>query len=250
MKRIAIVAIFFSAVLAAASAQQTIKVGYFENQPWVIPQEGKDPTGAAVDFWQTVIAPSMKVKTQWVGPLPMARMLDDLQKGNLDAVLILGKNPEREKLFLYPKTSYLGMRVGLALLKENPLQAVKTTQDLEGMRIGYVQGAMIPDFVKSDKIVIDNISTTNWEQDDFVKMMNKRVDAVMNLNVESLIFQAGKAGYTDKFKFLMLPVQPSLIYTVFTNSARGSSLLKLYEEAVVKDPKAMDSLIKKYIVVK
>ncbi len=248
MKRIFFVLILFAAVIMTAGAQQTIKVGYFENQPWIIPQEGKDPTGAAVDFWQTIIAPAMKIKTVWVGPMPMLRMLDDLSKGNIDAVLILGKNPEREKLFLYPSTPCMYMRAGLALLKDNPLTKIESKEDLAGMRIGYVAGAIIPDIMKSDKITIDNISTANWEQDNFVKMVNKRVDAVGNLNIESLIFQAGKSGYS--FKFLTLPIAPNPIYTVFVNSPKGSELLKLYNEIIVKNTGAIDTLVKKYIIVK
>ncbi len=248
MKRLfLIIAALVMAASAVSAQQQTIRIGYFENQPWVIPQEGKEPTGAAIDFWQTIVAPALKVKVEWIGPIPMLRMLDDLSKGNIDAILILGKNPEREKLYIYPTTPCIYFKAGIAVLKENPLAKVEKQEDLFGMRIGYVAGAIVPDLFKNEKITVDNINTTNWEQDNFVKMVNKRVDAVGNLNIESLIYQAGKGGYADKFKFLTLPMAPNPIYTVFVNSAKGSALAKAYNDVVLKNPNAIETLVKKYL---
>jgi polar amino acid transport system substrate-binding protein len=58
---------------------------------------GKQPTGASVEYREKYIAPKLGVKTEWVGPFPMLRLLKSLEDGEIDAIIVMAKNPDREK---------------------------------------------------------------------------------------------------------------------------------------------------------
>lgn len=186
---------------------------------------------------------------EWLGPTPPLRLFKQLETGDVDAILILGKNPDRQKIYLYPAKPYLRMRPALTFLKDNPRDAIKNQDDLAGLKIGYFQGGVVPDFLKTANVTFDYLTSTNWQQDNFAKLVNKRVDAVFNLNVEALAYEAAQT-YAGKFKFLQLPVPPSEIYTAFAKTDRGAAFLQKYDQVNNKNSTVVDTLIKKYIDVK
>jgi ABC-type amino acid transport substrate-binding protein len=246
MKRFLVVGVLLTAVLAIAGAQQTIRIGFWDNGPFVVGQPGgKAPVGAAVDYWTTTVAPAMNVKVEWVGPTPLLRLLSQLKTGDIDAVLIIGKNPERAQMFLYPSTPSIRFQPGIAVLKDNPLTAIKTQADLNGMTVGTAQGAIVSDFIKNANVTWDNVSTATWIQDGFVKMVNKRIDAVFNLTLAGLQYEASQT-FPGKFKFLPLPVPPADIYTAFAKTEKGAAFLKQFDVINTKKAAVMDKLVQKY----
>jgi ABC-type amino acid transport substrate-binding protein len=245
--RFLVLAILLCTVSVLAGAQQTITVGFWDNGPYVVGQPGgQPPIGSAVDYWNTIVAPAMHVTTRWEGPTPLLRLLKQLQTGEIDAVLIVGKNPEREKLFQFPAVPYLHFQPGVALRKDNPLTTIKSADDVSGMKIGYVEGAVVVDFMKNANVTWDKVTTATWIQDQFPKLANKRIDAVLNLTYAGLQFEAAKT-FPDKFKFLALPVPPSDIYTAFAKTDKATEFLKLYNDVNAKNASAGDTLVKKYI---
>lgn len=245
-KGLLVLVILLAAVAMTAGAQQAIKLGFWDMGPYVVGQPGgKPPIGAAVDYWNTIVAPAMNVKVQWVGPTPLPRLLKQLESGDVDAVVIVGRNPDREKLFLFPAAPFIHFQPGMAVLKDSPLAAVKTPDDLAGLRVGTAQGAMVSDFIKNAKVTWDNVSTATWIQDSYVKLANKRIDAVFNLGIAALQFEASQT-YPGKFRFVTLPVPPADIYTAFARNDRGSAFLKQYDAVNSSKASAMDGLVKKY----
>jgi len=246
-KRFPALVILFAGVIAAAGAQQTIKIGYWDNAPFVIAQPGgAAPTGAAVDYWTTIAAPAMNVKIEWVGPTALPRLLMQLTNGDIDAILVAAKTPDREKLYQFPSTPTVQFLPGLAVLKENPLGAVKSADDIAGMKVGYATGLTVIDFMKNAKVTWDNMSTATWIQDDFRKLANKRIDAVFNLTTVGLQYEAAKS-YAGQFKFLQLPVPPNPIYTMFAKTDRATAFLKQYDTINSKNANKMDALVNKYL---
>jgi len=246
-KRFFVIAVLLAVILGAVGAQQTIRIGYFDNGPYVLGQPGgKPPVGSAVDYWNTIVAPAMNVKVEWVGPTPMLRLLNQVKSGDVDAVLIVARNAEREKVMSYAATPFIKFQPGIAVLKDNALDVVKNQDDIAGMRLGTSEGAIVSDFVKSAKVTWDNVSTATWMADCLTKAANKRIDGVFNLGVVGLQYEASQ-GYPGKFKFLALPVPGTDIYTAFSRTDRGAAFLKLYDPVNTKNASAMDALTRKYI---
>ena len=175
----------------------------------------------------------------------MLRLLSQLKSGEIDALLIIGKNSEREKLYQFPSAPFLHFQPGLAVLKEYPLSAIKSQEDLAGMKVGTAQGALVVDFIKNANVTWDNVATATWIQDQLTKVANKRIDAVFNLGIAGLQYEASRS-FAGKFKFLQLPVPSSDIFTAFAKTDRATALLKLYNEANAKNAAAVDGLVKTY----
>jgi polar amino acid transport system substrate-binding protein len=247
MKRFAVLFALLAVIVVGASAQNTIRIGYFELKPYAIPQPGgQPPIGASVDYWNTIVAPAMKVKVEWVGPNPMLRLLSQMESGEIDAVLVLARNPDREKKFLYPTTPSLLFRPTIAVNKDSPLKEIKTQNDIAGMTLGTAQGAVVPDFVKTANVRWDNVTTPNWIHDCLVKLAGKRIDGVVDLGNAAMAYDAAQT-LPGKFRFLPLPVAPAPIYTAFSKSARGAELLKLFNAVNDKNAAKAEMLLKKYI---
>ncbi|HUI73200.1 MAG TPA: transporter substrate-binding domain-containing protein [Spirochaetia bacterium] len=246
MKRFLIFVTLLAVIVGGANAEGTIKIGYFELKPYAIPQQGgQPPIGASIDYWNTIVAPAMNVKVQWVGPNPMLRLMSQLESGEVDAVLVLGKNPDREKKFLYPTTPYLMFRSTLAVNKDSPLKEIKTQDDIAGMRLGTAQGAVVPDFAKTAKVTWDNVTTPDWIHDCLVKLAGKRIDGVVDLGHAAMAYDAAQT-LPGKFRFLPFPVPPAPIYTAFAKNERGAAFLKLYNIINDKNAPKAGLLEKKY----
>jgi len=246
MKRFLVLSALLGLIVSGVSAQDSIKIAYFELRPYAIPQPGgKDPIGASVDYWNEVVAPAMKVKVVWVGPTPMLRLLSQLEAGDVDAALVLGKNPDREKKFLYPNSPYFLFRPTIAVNKDSPLTEIKTQDDISGMRLGTAQGAVVPDFVKTAKVTWDNVTTPDWIHDSLVKLAAKRIDGVVDLGNAALAYDAAQT-LPGRFKFLSIPVTPAPIFTGFAKTARGAAFLKAYNAVNDKNASKAEELLKKY----
>ena len=235
-----------AALATSAVADDTVNIGFFEMQPWIVPHQGGKPTGLAVDYWEKTLAPAMNVTLKWSGPTPMLRLLQQLEAGEIDAVVILSKTPEREKLFVYPKLSFVQFQPTLAVLKESRLAAVKSASDLAGVRIGYQQGGFVPPFLKDPQIKLDLISSPNWLQDNFAKLLASRVDAVFDVGTESLILLASMNGQAEKFRFVPLPVPPQPIFSAFARTPRGTALAAKYEPVNAQNAAAFKDVVEKF----
>jgi len=246
MKRFLVLVTLLAVIVGGVYAQGTIRIAYFELRPYAIPQPGGGaPTGASVDYWTTIVAPAMNVKVDWVGPTPMLRLLSQLASGEVDAVLVLGKNPDREKKFLYPTTPYLLFHPTMAVNKDSPLKEIKTQNDIAGMRLGTAQGAVVPDFAKTAKVTWDNVTTPDWIHDCLVKLGGKRIDGVVDLSDAAMAYDAAQT-LPGRFRFLPLPVDPAPIYTGFAKNARGAAFMKLYNAVNDKNAPKAQALLKKY----
>jgi ABC-type amino acid transport substrate-binding protein len=245
-KKLPVTAVLLAAVLVSAGAQQTIRIGYWDNAPYVMGQPGgRPPQGAAVDYWTTIVAPAMNVKIDWQGPTPLLRLMTQIQAGDIDAILIVARNPDREKVMSFPAAPFVKFQPGLAVARDAALGAVKSADDIAGLRIGYADGAAVPDFMKNAKVTWDNLSTATWVADSFAKLANKRIDAVFNLTTVGLQY-AAEQGFTDRFKFLALPIAASDIYTTFAKTDKGAAFLKAYDAVNAKNASATDGLVQKY----
>jgi polar amino acid transport system substrate-binding protein len=227
---------------------ETVKVGFFELEPYVIPQGTNKPTGASVDYFETSIAPKMNVQIQWVGPYPMLRLLQSLENNEIDSIIVMAKNPDREKRFLYPSKYYILMKPSLCLLKTNQLVKITKAEDLFNMKIGYLEGAALPDFMKNEKISIDFSKADNYKKSNFDKLTSGRIDAILDLNDVSNIYESKKYSLSNNLKVVLLPVTPTEIYTIFNKSEKGQKLLKSYDavnETLYKTD-TFDKLMQKY----
>lgn len=244
------IVIFLLMLVIASVNAEKIKIGFFQLEPYVIEQAGgKPPTGASVEYWETHIAPKIGVESEWVGPLPMLRLLKSLEDGEIDVIIVMAKNPDRDKRFLFPATYYLQMRPSLCFLKESAVTKLVKADDMFNMKIGYVDGAFIPPIMKHEKITIDMSKSENYKKNNFDKLLAKRIDAILDVNDISNLYEANRYGILDKIKMVLIPTDATPIFTIFPRTEKGEKLLKRYEPVNEKLHKTatFETIMKKYL---
>lgn len=225
-----------------------IKAGFFKLEPHVMGEEGdKMPTGATIDLWNDYLAKEMNVQIEWVGPLPLLRLHNMLESGKLDLAVLMAKNEEREKKFLYPKTEYTKMKPGIAVLKTSGITEIKVPSDLYGKKIGYFSGGFLPPFMKNKNLKIENISSSNWLEFNYLKLKAKRIDAFYQSEIVSTKYSFKKLGDYGLFNFIELPGDANAIYSVF--SKQNADLMAKYEAALATVYKKItyEQLLDKYL---
>jgi ABC-type amino acid transport substrate-binding protein len=232
---------------SGAAAKEVITIGYFELPPWVTTQPGGKPSGLAVEYWEKTLAPAMAVSVDWVGPISLLRLLQKLEAGELDAGLIMSKAGVREKILAYPTSPFVEFQPTLAVLQQSTIAKVQSAADLAGKRIGYFPGAVVPPLLKDSRITLDLDSSPTWLQDNLNKLLASRIDAVLDLGVESMIYLTSKGGNGDKVRFVPLPVPPVPLYTAFARSPHATALAAKYDPAHGQNLKAFKARIQAFV---
>lgn len=227
---------------------ETIKIGYFYLETFTIENPGQTkPKGASVEYWDKYIAPKMKVDVEWMGPLPIPRLYQYLDTGEVDAIFVIVKNPDREKKYLFATKPFATATACVYFLKSHPLNKITKVDDLFDMTIGFVEGSVPNPFMKNEKIKIENAQGEGYKKMNFDKLLAKRLDGIYDHNPYTLQYEASKLGISNKIKSLPLPIDPTIFYTAFPKTERGEMFLKMYDAANEKfDMKTFEGLLKKY----
>ena len=241
---------FLLLLYTPASGKDIMKIGYFYLEPFTIEEDGApDPIGVSVDYWEKLIAPSMDVKIEWVGPLPIARMYYFLDVGEIDTIFIAVKSADREKKYLFPSKPYCKGQACLWVLKDSPLVSIKEIKQLDDWRIGFVEGSQINPLLKSGNFRIENAQGVEYKAINFSKLFAKRLEAIYDHNEYTLAYEALRLGFRDKLRYVPLPTEPNNNFVVFTKNDRGRRFLNIYESVNNSLPSdAVDKIIKKYTV--
>jgi len=223
----------------ASSGAQSIRMAWFPVPPHSFPAaDGKGPTGPSIELFERIAA-RMGCGVEWIGPLPINRLGEYQKTGELglDGSILHIKTPAVADLLLYPSRPYFVARPSLAVLYDNPIARVRTIEDIEGYRIGFVKtlSSNYPAFIGEhrDRLRIDELSGEGWVGRNLQKLLSGRLDAVYERNHYTLPYQARLDGIEDRIKVLDLPVDPIPHYFAFHRSSpRAAELLERYEEAV------------------
>lgn len=128
-------------LLAATTPQavaESLRVGYFDLPPHTEAEGALPGSGIAAAYFEQ-IAKRMDVTDISYSKLPLPRLLYMLERGELDMTLLLAKDAERDRRFLYPQQALFSTSAALAVKTGNPLAAIHSAEDLLGLHIGVWQ---------------------------------------------------------------------------------------------------------------
>lgn len=130
-----------------------IRMGYFELRPHMYKSKTTGrPAGAAITFFEK-IARTMGCDVTWVGPLPHARLVSYLKKGELiDGDPIMSFTADREKYLYFPETPFYLAKPNFLVRKDHPLIKIDSAEDVKGFVVGQFSQAA------NSKFVMDNYS--------------------------------------------------------------------------------------------
>ncbi len=237
---------------AEAKPRETVKIGIFDLAPFMMGLDGSAKEGkaggVAADHWKELIAPLMEADVEVSGPYPIPRLEKMLETGEIDVIPYITKIPARESKFLYPATSLTRISSCIIVKKDSPLTAVNSQEDLFGLTIGFITNAYTPPIVLHDRIALDLITTTEFRQINHQKLMNGRVDALLDINVVSFVYEMKRKGYLDLIRIIPLKEEGVPIYSIFSKSPRGEQLRSRYDAAAARLPKgSFDKIVERYV---
>ena len=217
----------------AVHAQETLRIGYWNIPPHVIEVVDEKPKGAAISYFDKYIAPRLGITITWDENItPPTRLMDQLRKGQKDAMIFLGKTKERTEYLHYPDP-YLDISQTLAFLNSHPINRITKVSDLYGLRVGFLVGGRLPDVLRDDKIQYDLIAGERLFQRNVEKLLIDRIDAIYAPLTISLVNIIEHMEVSDQVKLVPIEfLEPVLIYTVFSKRTVSETVVEKYNRAL------------------
>lgn len=228
---------------------ETIRMAWATLPPHIYASEdGGPPAGPNIDLFNK-IAEKMGYTVEWVG-MPLPRITQAMKKGTegIDGHTLTIKIPEWEKYALYPAKPYFSTNPCIAVEADNPLQRIKSVEDIDGYRIGFAATFtnLYPPIIMQNKnrLILDEISGNDWTQRNISRMLMGRLDAAFELNSYSILYVAKMLRMDKKIKILSLPSKKTDYYHVFfKTSPKAQKLLKAYEKVVADYKFSYDEML-------
>ncbi len=213
----------------AGKTVPVVNVGVFTVAPFIVANAGEAPQGVMVDFFDREIAPRMGVKFNWLPPVTVARLEQNLIRGIFTFTPILTRTPAREAAQIrFAGSNYIRFEPCIAVLPEHRLNAIRHPSDLAGMSIGWVQSAAMPEFLNDPAIKFDLIGSVDWERVNMDKLRLGRIQGAFFSDLFTPRYFAAQNG--AKVKLLKLPTPGVSLYGAFSPAA-PPALVSNYERA-------------------
>lgn len=214
--------ILISLVSLSTLAAIPFRVGVIGGGPHVVVDPGaKFPTGHAPEFFQKFVFPEIAKKfsleIQW-DLSPASRVLYEIEKGRIDMVFLLVKNPAREKVMVFSAAPFLSEPAGIIVGKDFPAEggAISPAQ-LKDRTVGQMGGTYVPEFFSQHKIKSYPLSGEDIGNRLMNLVISKRIDAVfIHLNsVAEYILKLYDLNHSLKALPLSNSVPPVQVYVGF-----------------------------------
>lgn len=220
------------AVCRISEANQKIRISYFNVPPFIFYDfERHELTGGALyEFLEQYIGPRIDAEFVWDrSPTTIPRQLKSIGNGSIDAAALLSYTPQREQEMAFTATPFFISSPAIAVLRSNKLKKVEKIEDILSLRIGYAQRAYLTPFMRDKRIHFDLVSTGNYNELNFKKLMIYRIDAVYTPDIASLLAVMKKLEIENKVEVIKLPDETSANHVVFSKNMRNVAFR--YDEA-------------------
>ncbi|MBO9668538.1 MAG: transporter substrate-binding domain-containing protein [Bdellovibrio sp.] len=175
-----------------------------------------------VEFFQTHILPELKKKlnldVEWVQS-PLKRSLHDAEKGQIDVMFLLVKNPDRMKTFDFADEPYVTEQPGLIVRKDFNAGLDALPMSLfENKTIGQMAGSTVPDYFISHKIKSLFLSGNDLAERLSILVENRRIDGVFIHLYSVTDYIVKKNNFKNLRAVKITGVPPYPAYVVFNKS--------------------------------
>lgn len=212
------------------SNEKNLTIGYFDIPPYSYTTSDGNSIGAAIDFNNILFREKLGYEVEYKR-FPFVRVINELKAGNIDAALLLGKNPSRSKVFSYPDKHYIEDHNSIVVRADSNLQEINSHSDLNDIKILYIKKGYRSRFMNHNNLDLHTlVFGENYIEQLLKLVMLKRVEAAYLPTEWTFKFQAMKSYKINDFKFLRTPEPAEKFYTVFKRDI-PSSLLEEYNSA-------------------
>lgn len=202
-------------------------IGVYELPPHMVVDGQPEVSGAVVDFVKEVIPAS----PEW-GPVELrasnfARNLRALEAGQIDMVVMVAKNAQREKLFRYASAPLFLTRSGVVVLKSRQWSRLDALEQLRGFKVGHANGSIVPAYFQNLGIEFQPISGDEYFNRGLKMVELGRHDAYFAPTLTNAQYLLQRVEGGAQFTVLPLPVEPLGLYVVFSKTMNEKAVLKL-----------------------
>ena len=207
----------------AKALTKSMRVGFFELPPHASMVDGQ-PVGPAVEYLR-LVAQEMQVQAQF-NMMPLSRLLGS---DEVDLILMLGRNPEREKRLSFVSQPLLTMQGGVVVRTESRLKAVARADDLLGLVIGAYSDGYRGAIMRDPRLTLFQMSSPTLTQRALQMLTLNRLDAFYSPDAMSLAYQLDELSLSTKLRLVRFPSDDDALYPAFTQA--GSLQLQQRFEA-------------------
>ena len=194
------------------STQKKLVIGFHEVAPYAY-LENNVPKGYGYEIMKAALEKAnIPYELQF---LPVKRVSDYVNSGEIDAGLLLSKNTARESVAYFPTAELFTNQYVMYIRKEdaNKLKFTKY-DDLIGRKVGTTLGfSYIPDFlafVQQNKLNED----ANSDSDNFKKLIAKKID-YFPCDMKTAVYEMKKLGISSKITYIHKIFITKNIYSPF-----------------------------------
>lgn len=218
---------------------QTIKVGFFDGYPsfYREPETG-EALGSSLSYIRDLILET-GYNVEFIGPHPFPRLMSMLKNGEIDGLMGISKNPEREKYILYPEAPYIISELNIIVLKDGPIKELEDIYKDNGYLFSFRRGASLPAFFDSIAGVseIHYLSKETWITQSIELLLLGRITGIINQSPEALIHHAKTLNKDKLIKKIVVPgVQTESYLGISKKSIYSILFIEKYNE-VIKNTK-------------
>jgi len=160
--------------LSYCSANTPIKsASELDYPPFSIVNSDGSAGGFSVELMQASLKAMGREVSYSVGPWKIIKQ--KLEEGKLEALPVVGRSPEREKIFDFT-LPYIKLYGAVFVQKNN--HAIKNLNDLNGLRIGVMLGDNAEKFIQSKNLSNKLVSYPSYEEA-LLKLSQNKIDAVV-----------------------------------------------------------------------
>lgn len=220
---------FLLILLAPLVSADSLRVGYFDLPPHTPLPGQADTEGAAIAYFAK-IAERMQLDAVSYQRYPLSRLLQMLQRDQLDMALILAKTPERETMLVYPTQPFVVVQPLLLVAREHPLQRVDSVEQLLPLRLGAWQDGYRSPMLRDPRLQLQTLSSSNVLNQSLEMLRAGRLEAFYYPDDLAVRYQVQHLSMQDSIRLLPLPREHMQLYSAFSRAAAGRYLQR-YERA-------------------
>lgn len=182
--------------------------------------------------------------------VPFERGIEMMKNGDMDGMMTVYKNTERESFLDYPKESIAPDSQSFFTLKGSDIKYDGNLNNLKGKKVGIIQGYTYgDDFDNAVKNGVFTVETANDEASNLEKLLNNRVDVILD-GKYTVLYDLKQKGSLDKVEELKPESRTPELYLVFSKKRNISKdIINRYDEILsqMKKDGTWNAIIDKYI---
>lgn len=220
------------ASVASFAATNDVSVGVYHLPPHMIVESSDSPQGAVPRFLQKYVFNDSPYSAQW-HPANFSRILVDLERGRIDMAILVAKNPERAKKFIFSERPLYETRSGIVVKRDSKIKRIQTISDLHGLTLGHDLGSIVPSYFEKSGVNFQFISGENYFDRTLSLLRSGRIDGFFVPTWSHGSFELKKNNLLSEFSILEIPSTSLNLYIAF-NAKTDKKIIAAVDKALRK----------------